>query len=222
MKLWLASTDPDRVAQLFSYGVFEGVLTNPTMIASTGRPPIEVIRDLCAAAPGTVFCQLRNGTPEEMKGGASKLLSKGWGNLGIKVPLTRDGCAALHWLREQRVALRLATCVPATAPLLLATALDVPWVTPVGSMLEKLGGPSKVALLTEMQSALDQQRSSTILIPSLSTPAEMRTLALLGIRSGFVWDRDADSFLDNELVRRSVAGFDKDWEKLDAAGEAGY
>jgi transaldolase len=222
MKLWLASTDSALVDRLFKFGVFEGVLTNPTMIASAGRPPVDVIRDLCAATPGAVFFQLRSTTSEKMKQDASKLLAKGWSNLGIKVPLTREGCAVLHWLREQRVALRLATCVPATAPLLLATALDVPWVTPVGSMLEKLGGPSKVALLTEMQSALDQQRSNTILIPSLATPAEMRTLSLVGIRAGFVWDRDVDLFLDNELVRQTVAGFDKAWEKLGSLGGADY
>ncbi len=222
MKLWLASTDPTLIARHFELGLFEGVLTNPTMLAAARRPPLEVIRDLCAAVPGPVFYQLNDATPEDMKRQADGLLARGWTNLGVKVALTRDGCAVLHWLRSQKVALRLATAVPTTIQLLLATALDVPWVTPSGSTLEKLGGPSKLALLTEMQSALDRQRTATVLIPSLASPAEMKAFALAGLRAGFVWDRDVDRFVESEPVRQIVAGFNKSWSQLEEAGAGNY
>jgi hypothetical protein len=38
-----------------------------------------------------------------------------------------------------------------------------------------------------------------VLIPSLSSPAELQALALAGLRSGFLWDRDVDAFVDNDL-----------------------
>ena len=221
MKLWLATTDASLAAKHFELGLFAGVLTNPTMLAAARRPPLEVMRDLCAATPGPVFYQLENATPDEMKRQASELLARGWKNIGIKVAITRDGCAVLHWLREQNIALRLATAVPAIAPLLLATALDVPWVTPAGSVQEKLGGPSKVALLTEMQATLDRQHSSTCLIPSLASPAEMQALAFVGIRAGFMWDRDVDRFVNHDLVQQTVAAFDPAWSQL-AIGGAAY
>lgn len=220
MKLWLASTDPESVARCFELGLFEGVLTNPTTLAATKRAPLDVIRALCMATACPVFYQLKNTTPDDMKRQAEALLAYGMPNLGIKVPLTREGCVVLHWLRERGVALRLATAVPATVPLLLATALEVPWVTPAGSVLEKIGGPAKVELITEMQLALDRQNSRTVLIPSLASPGEMRLLALAGIRAGFVWDHDVDRFLDHDLVRSTVAGFDKAWSQL-AGGEPG-
>jgi len=222
MKLWLASTDPVLVTRLFELGLFEGVLTNPTTLAAAKRPPHEVIRDLCAATPGPVFYQLNNTTTADMKHQAEALLARGWKNLGIKVALTREGCVVLHWLRSQGVALRVATAVPTTTQVLLATALDVPWVTPSGSALEKLGGPTKLALLTEMQAALNRQGAPTVLIPSFASPAEMQTLALAGLRAGFVWDRDVDRFVDNELVRQTVASFDPAWSQLGAAGAANY
>src|SRR5260221_14304704 len=153
MKLWLATTDPILATRHFELGIFEGVLTNPSTLAAAKRPPVDVIRDLCAAIPGPVFFQLNNTTVDDMKHHATDLLAQGWANLGIKVPITREGCAVLHWLRSERVALRLATAVPATPQLLLATALEVPWVTPSGSALEKQSGPSKMAVLTEMQAA---------------------------------------------------------------------
>ncbi len=217
MKLWLASTEPDTVAHAFRLGVFEGVLTNPNTLAAAARPPFEVVRDLCAATTCPVFYQLAQGSAESMQAAAADLLDRGWSNLGIKVPLTREGCEVLHWLREQKIALRLATAVTATAPLLLATALEVPWVTPSGSALEKLGGPSKQTLLAEMQTVLDRQRSELCLIPSFSSPAEMNALATIGIRAGFIWDRDLARFVDHELVTQTVARFDPAWATLNAA-----
>jgi len=222
MKLWLASTDAALVARHFELGLFVGVLTNPTTIATAKRPPVEIIRDLCAATTTPVFCQLNHAAPDAMKRQADALLAKGWKNIGIKVPMTREGCIVLAWLRAQSVALRLATAVPTTQQVLLADALDVPWITPAGSVLEKLGGPSKLSLLSEMQLALDRQRSTSMLIPSLASPAEMQALALAGVRAGFIWDHDVERFVDHELVQRTVASFDSASQQLAAAFPDSY
>lgn len=211
MKLWLASTNPDFVRSSFDLGLFAGVLTNPTTLAAAGRPAIEVMRDLCAATPSPVFYQLKNNPVADMKREASALLARGWVNLGIKVALSREGCEVLAWLRDQKIPLRLATAVPTTTQVLLATALDVPWITPAGSLLGNLGGPTKIALLTEMQTALERQHSATVLIPSLASPAEMQALGLAGIRAGFIWDRDLSQFVDSELVQRILADFEVAW-----------
>jgi transaldolase len=222
MKLWLASTDASLVARHFELGLFVGVLTNPTTLSAAKRPPVEIMRDLCAATTSPVFYQLNHGAPETMKRQADALLANGWKNLGIKVPLTREGCVVLAWLRTQSVSLRLATAVPTTQQVLLADALDVPWITPAGSVLEKLGGPPKLALLSEMQLALDRQRSTSTPIPSFASPAEMQALALAGVRAGFIWDRDVDRFVDHELVQRTVAGFDSAWHAIASAHPGGY
>jgi hypothetical protein len=218
MKLWLASTDAAFVMRHFELGLFAGVLTNPSMLAAAQRPALDVVRDLCAATVAPVFHQLEDAAVETMQREASRWLDLGHPNLGIKVALTRAGCAVLHWLREQRVELRLATCVPTVTQVLLATALDVPWITPSGSALEKLGGPSKLTLLAEMQKVLDQQAAVTRLIPSFASPAEMHALASVGVRHGFVWDRDVARFIDSPLVQETVATFRPAWQQMHAAG----
>jgi hypothetical protein len=222
MKLWLASTDAAMVARYFELGLFVGVLTNPTTLAAAKRPPAEIMRDLCAATATPVFCQLNHAAPDAMKRQADIMLAKGWKNLGIKVPMTSEGCRVLAWLRSQSVSLRLATAVPTTQQVLLADALDVPWITPAGSVLEKLGGTSKLSLLTEMQLALDRQGSSSRLIPSLASPAEMQALALAGVRDGFIWEHDVERFIDNELVQRTVASFDSSSQQLETAFPGSY
>ncbi len=222
MKLWLASTDPEKVAQCFQLGLFVGVLTNPTTLAAAGRPTPALLRDLCAATAAPVFYQLKHTSVEDMKKQTDTLLLGGAPNLGIKVPLTREGCAVLHWLRDRGIKLRLATAVATPSQLLLAVALDVPWVTPSGSASEKLGGPPKLELLSQMQTLLDRQHSPTSLIPSLNNLAEMQSLGLAGLRNGFIWDRDVDRFVNHELANQIVAGFDAAWKQLDAGAAGTY
>jgi transaldolase len=217
MRLWLASTNPAFVAEHHRLGLFEGVLTNPTLLAKAHRPPREVMRDLCQASPLPVFYQLREAAIDDMKKGAAEYLGLGCPNLGIKVMVTRSGCAILHWLANERIQLRLATGAPTVTQVMLAAALGVPWITPAGSMLEELGGPGKLSLLTEMQVILDRQKSDTQLIPSLGSPVEWQSLARIGIRHGFVWERDVARFLESELVDKIGSSFAPAWQEIDQA-----
>ncbi len=216
MRFWLASINPTTISDLALLGLFEGVLTNPTMLAAAERPVRELLPDLCAASVGPVFHQMAHGSVDAMKSEAAKWLGLGIANLGIKVPLTRTGCAVLHWLREQKVTHRLGTCAPSLLQVVLATALDLPWVTPAGSALEKFGGTPKMALLKEMQELLDRQGARTQIIPSLSSPAELCTLAGLGVRNAFIWDKDVDRFLNSDLANQVVASFASASEKIKA------
>ena len=175
---------------------------------------MKVIEELCAATSSPVFYQLHDDSVEAMKREVDAYLNRGWPNAGVKVALTPSGCAILHWLREQNVELRLATAVASVGCLLLADILETPWVTPSGSILERLGGQSKIALLTDMQAALDKQSSKTMLIPSASTPAELVSIALAGIRSAFIWDHAIDRFIDHETTRQFNKGFDTAWAQL--------
>jgi hypothetical protein len=159
MKLWLAATDAALVHRHFALGLFEGVLTNPSMLAAAKRPAADIMRDLCAATPGPSFvsAQARLRGRPWCRRQAAEWLALGWGDLGIEVPLARDGCAVLHWLRAEGVALRLATAVPATPQLLLATALDGSLGRPLGLRAGKTGRPApKLAVLTGCRPALDQ------------------------------------------------------------------
>ncbi|HTO04452.1 MAG TPA: transaldolase family protein [Opitutus sp.] len=217
MRLWLATTNPAFVAASVDLGLFDGVLTNPTLLATVHRPPREVILDLCAASSLPVFYQLKHDSVEAMKREATSLLELGIQNLGIKVAVTRSGWTILNWLSAEKVALRLATCVPTVTQVLLAAALDVPWITPSGSLLEKLGGSSKLALIAEMQAVLERQGSETRLIPSLASTAELQAFAQVGVRNGFVWEKDVARFVDSELVESTVRSFDSAWAQLDRA-----
>jgi hypothetical protein len=210
MKLWPASTDASRVQHLFDFGLFAGVLTNPATLDAAGRPVDEILRDLCAATVAPVFYQLRDGSAEDLRRQADRWLSRGWANLRIKVPLTPNGCRTLHWLREQRITLRLDTAVATPADLLPATALDVPLVTPASSALEKRGGPSKRELLAGMQELLERQSSPLRLIPSLGSPAEMCDLAGA--------ERVIRRVFDGHLVIKRGAHGARWWEAGSSAG----
>jgi hypothetical protein len=220
MKLWLASTDSNTVARRFESGLFAGVLTNPTTLAAAQRPHLDVMRDLCGATAAPVFYQLRDGSVDQMKQQADHLAAQGWHNLGIKVPATPAGFQVLAWLKDQGITLRLATAVPSVLQVLLLTALEVPWITPAGSALEKLGGTPKLDLLGEMQVAIDQQNANCTLIPSINSAAELTALGLRGIKAAFVWDHAVDRLLQSDLVDSTVASFTTAWQSPHAPPSA--
>lgn len=211
MKLWLASTDGATVSRLFDLGLFAGVLTNPTTLARANRPHLETMRDLCAATSKPVFYQLRDGTIDDMKKQADHLATQSWSNLGIKVPVSPAGLSVLGWLRDQGIKLRLATAVPTAFHVLLLTALEVPWITPSGSALEKIGGPPKLDLLAEMQQTIDRQSAPCTLIPSINSAAELQAIGLRGIKAAFVWDHAVDDLLQNEIVDATISSFEAAW-----------
>ena len=95
MKFWLATANPQRAEECLAYGIFEGVITNPHVVAIENRPPTELFSDLCKIAPFAYY-QLRAGTADEMLREADQMLSVDPGKMRIKVPATRDGFSVIR------------------------------------------------------------------------------------------------------------------------------
>lgn len=214
MNFWLASTNPDTIQRLKSYGIFNGILTNPDSVAAAKRPVAALFADLCRASTGPVYCQVREAELPAMQREADALLKIDPKKMGIKVGLSPRGLQLLHWLREQKATPNLlATCVPVTSHAVIAASLDIPWITPWGSLQEKHGGPTRWQVLAEMQQALTAQGASTQLIVGTYTAAEVASLALLGIKHCFVWDKDVDKMLANDMVNKAIGSFEASWKE---------
>ena len=96
MQIFLDSTDTKVIADLASTGLIDGVTTNPTLIAKSGRPMLEVIAEICDIVPGPISAEVAATTADAMIAEGQKL-AKIAPNVVVKIPLTRDGliaCAA--------------------------------------------------------------------------------------------------------------------------------
>jgi transaldolase len=194
--------------------MFKGILTNPDSVAAARRPVAELFADVCQASVGPVYCQVREADLPAMQREAEALLKINPKKMGIKVGLSPRGIQLLNWLREQKATPELlATCIPVTSHAVIAASLDIPWITPWGSLQEKHGGPTRWQVLAEMQQALAAQGARSQLIVGAYTAAEIASLALLGIRHCFVWDKDVDTILASDLVNKAIESFEASWKE---------
>ena len=89
MKFFVDTADVAEIKDLAASGLLDGVTTNPSLIMKSGRPMLEVIKEICAIVPGPV--------------GDKKMLEEGRKlakNVAVKVPLTPDGLKTRHVLTD--------------------------------------------------------------------------------------------------------------------------
>ncbi|HEU5081687.1 MAG TPA: transaldolase family protein [Opitutaceae bacterium] len=213
MKIWLASADLKLLEEFLPTGVFAGVITNPKVVADAKRPAVELFRDICRIAPAAYY-QLRDALPKAMLAEAEKFIAIDPQKMRIKVPATRSGLQVIRELaaRDHPV---MATVVPTGAWLIFALAAGARAIAPYGSMLQRRGLASKSEEVLKMQQIIRAQESTAEICVGIYDVTELPFYASHGVRSCFVWGKDAAAFLTQPLVNEAAAGFDNDWAALE-------
>lgn len=214
MKFWLATANPSRAEECLSYGVFEGVITNPHVVAIENRPPTELFSDLCKIAPYAYY-QLRAGSTDEMLREADRMLSIDPEKMRIKVPATRSGLSVIHRLSGQGLTV-MATVVPTSTWMIFAIAAGAAAVAPYSGMLQRRNILSKMEGVFAMQEIIDKQGYPVEICTGIYDATEIARYAAKGIRSAFIWEKDVEDYLTQDLVNEAAANFDADWTAIDS------
>src|ERR1700733_4403578 len=119
MKFFVDTADVKEIRDLASLGLVDGVTTNPSLIAKSGRDFKEVVGEICALVPGPVSAEVA-GTDFETMLKEGKVLAKIAKNVAVKVPLTFDGLKACRSLRELGIMVNVTLCFSAPQALLAA------------------------------------------------------------------------------------------------------
>ncbi len=219
MNFWLASANPRRVRQWMELGIWRGVITNPSVVASelAARPrsPEALFAELVDIA-GKAWYQLRDASLEAMLAEADDMLTVDAERVGIKVPATRAGFGVLRALRERGVA-PMATVVPTATWLTFAVAAGATMIAPYGGMLQRAGLVSKHEEVARMQALIDAQGYDVELCPGIYDATEIPLYAGMGVEACFVWERDVEGYLDQPLVDQACAAFAGDWNLIEEA-----
>ena len=121
MQIFLDSTDTKVIADLASTGLVDGVTTNPTLIAKSGRPMLEVIAEICDLVPGPISAEVAATTADAMIAEGQKLAGIA-PNVVVKIPLTRDGLIACAAFANEGISPNVTLCFSAAQALLAAKA----------------------------------------------------------------------------------------------------
>lgn len=212
MKFWLATANLKRVEQCLAYGVFEGVITNPHVVALEKRDPVSLFTDICELAPAAYY-QLHAGEVDAMLEEAEKMLAIDPKKMRIKVPTTRNGLAVIRRLSDQGQRV-MATTVPTSTWMVFAVAAGAVAVAPYSGMLQRRHIIPKMEGVFAMQDIIDAQGFDVEICTGIYDATEIASYAAYGIKSAFIWEKDVETYLTQELADEAAANFNEDWAQI--------
>jgi transaldolase len=219
MRLFLDSAETDQIRKYAAWGVVDGVTTNPSLVAKSGRVHEEVIEEICSIVDGPVSAEVVATDPDGMVGEGERLASI-HENVVVKVPLTPAGLVAARALAERGHRTNVTLCFSANQALLAAKA-GATYVSPFVGRLDDVGqrGMDVVADILAVFRAYPSIRTQC-LVASVRHPEHVREAAKMGAHVATVPPKLLDSLAQHPLTDKGLAAFLADWEKSKSSAPA--
>src|SRR4051794_16432748 len=185
MKFFVDTADIQEIQELAAAGVLDGVTTNPSHIAKTGRPIREVIVEICEAIVGPVSAEVTATNFDGMIAEGEQLADIA-ANVAIKVPSTWDGFRACRTLSQRGRSVNVTLCFSANQALLAAKA-GATYISPFVGRLDDLGLDG-IDVIREIRTIYDNDKSvkTEILASSIRTPLHVKLAAVAGADVGTI------------------------------------
>lgn len=211
MQFFVDSADCAELRALASSGLVDGVTTNPSLVAKSGRSLFAVVREICAIVPGPVSAEVvaTDAAGMQAQGEALARLAK---NVVVKLPLTWEGLRALPALRQKRIATNVTLCFSAAQALLAAKA-GASYISPFIGRLDD-SGESGVALIAAIRALYDRHGFQTkILAASIRSVAHVEEVARLGADCATMPPQILHRLAEHPLTAKGLEAFLRDWKK---------
>ena len=211
MQLFLDTTDVAVLKDLAATGLVDGVTTNPTLIAKSGRPMLEVIAEICELVEGPVSAEVAATDVAGMLKEGARLAAVAT-NVVVKVPLTRDGLIATAEFAVQGIQTNVTLCFSATQALLAAKA-GATYISPFVGRLDDYGMDG-MDLIREIRAIYDNYEFDTeILAASIRNPAHVTAAALAGSDCATIPPAVFSDLFKHPLTEKGLDQFMSDWAK---------
>ena len=210
MKFFVDTADVEKIAELNETGLLDGVTTNPSLIAKSGRDFIEVTKEICGIVDGPVSAEVTALDFGMMMKEADKL-SEIAENVCIKLPMTLDGLKACKKLTSNGIKTNVTLCFSANQALLAAKA-GATFVSPFIGRLDDMAQDG-MDLIRSIRIIYDNYGFKTeILAASIRTVEHVRISALIGADVATIPPEILKKLVQHPLTDKGIDAFLKDWE----------
>ena len=211
MKFFLDTADTDEIRDLSATGMVDGITTNPSLVAKSGRDFFEVLEEICAMVAGPVSAEVTATDANSMITEGRKLRELA-DNITVKVPLTWDGLKACKTLSDEGTMVNVTLCFAANQALLAAKA-GATFISPFVGRLDDIGLDG-MELIEDIRVIYDQYDFDTeILVASIRTPNHVKDAARIGADVSTVPPDVLRKLIHHPLTDKGLEAFLKDWEK---------
>ncbi len=214
MKIFLDTASINEIREANSWGILDGVTTNPSLVAKEGKDFLDVVREICAIVQGPVSAEVVSTTSDEMiREGKDIMRRVGAPNVVIKIPMIREGLRAIRALSSEGI--RVNTTLVFTAPqALLAAKAGASFVSPFIGRLDDISHVG-MDIVRDLRAIFDNYDfKCEILAASIRNPLHVVDAARLGADIATMPFSVLEAIIKHPLTDIGLQRFLKDWEKL--------
>lgn len=211
MKFFVDTADVAEIRALNELGLVDGVTTNPSLIAKSGRDMSEAIREICDLVAGPVSAEVTATDVDGMLAEARKLRAIA-GNVTIKVPLTEAGIQSCKALSDDGASVNVTLCF-SSAQAILAAKAGAAFISPFVGRLDDIGqdGMGLIEEICEIYSNYDF--TTEVLVASIRHPMHVVEAARMGADVATVPPSVLKQMFKHPLTDKGLQAFLDDWKK---------
>ena len=211
MKIFLDTADVAEIREFSASGLVDGITTNPSLAAKTGRDYVEVLKEICSVVPGAISAEV---LPTDYDGmlKQAKVFSAIAKNIAIKVPLTWDGLKACKTLSGEGTMVNVTLCFSPVQALAAAKA-GAHFISPFIGRVDDVGEDG-MGLIRDIRAIYDNYGYKTeILAASIRSVSHVRECALAGADVATIPADIFKKLLSHPLTDKGLAAFLADAKK---------
>ncbi|MDE2239777.1 MAG: fructose-6-phosphate aldolase [Rhodospirillales bacterium] len=210
MKFFVDTAEISEIRELATTGLLDGVTTNPSLIAKSGRKILDVIAEICEVVSGPVSAEVAATEYKQMLAEA-EVLRKIAPNVAVKVPLTQDGLKACYALSQEGTMVNVTLCFsPAQA--LLAAKAGATFISPFVGRLDDIG-QNGMDLIHDIVTIYNNYPNlkTEVLVASIRNPIHLIEAAKMGADVATIPPSVIKQLYGHPLTDKGLSAFLKDW-----------
>ena len=210
MKFFVDTADLTEIRELNETGLLDGVTTNPSLMAKTGRKIVDVIAEICEVVPGPVSAEVA-ATDYDTMLKEGRRLAKIAPNVAVKVPLTYDGLKTCKALSDEGTMVNVTLCFSANQALLAGKA-GATFISPFVGRLDDLSqdGMQLIADIVQIYNNYDAI-TTEVLVASIRHPVHLLQAAKMGAHVSTLPPNVIRQLYNHPLTDKGLAAFLADW-----------
>ncbi len=212
MKIFIDTANLEHIREVNSWGILDGVTTNPTLVAREDRDFGDIIREICSIVDGDVSAEAVSMDADGMVKEAREL-SKMHKNVVVKIPMTSEGLKAVKVLSGEGIRTNV-TLVFSPNQALLAAKAGATYVSPFVGRLDDISHTG-MDLVKDIVTILRNYDFKTqVIAASIRHPVHVTEAALAGAHVATVPYDVLKKMLKHNLTDEGIRKFLADWEKV--------
>lgn len=210
MKIFLDTANIDEIKEGASWGIVDGVTTNPSLIAKEKRDFKQVVKEICDIVDGPISAEVISEDSEGMINEAKELV-KIHKNIVIKIPMTVEGLKAVSKLSKEGIKTNV-TLIFSPNQALLAAKAGATYVSPFLGRLDDVGSQGMDLVRTIVEIFFNYDYDTEVIAASIRHPLHVVDAALAGAHIATIPMKVLQQMVKHPLTDKGIESFMNDWK----------